>query len=102
MPSSRSVWPAWTAKISAKGGVRSWRSASHNSRGNSASPHVVRERRGEELQRRQHRLRHVRRAVTPAELHRLDAIRVGLVDRALDTLAGFGCGLQAVLVGEPL
>src|ERR1700694_2159651 len=47
------------------------------------------ERKIRDLQRLQHCLRDIRRAITPTELHRLDAIGIDLVDRALDALAGF-------------
>src|SRR6266566_9222285 len=56
----------------------------------------------ERLKRLQHRLRDIRRAVAAAELHRLDALGIDLVDRALDALAGFRRGFEAVLVGEPV
>ncbi len=54
------------------------------------------------LQRRDHRLRDISGAVAAAEFHRLDAIGIDLVDRALDAFAGFGGALDAVLVGEPV
>src|SRR5664279_170131 len=54
------------------------------------------------LQRRQYRLRNIRRAVAAAEFHRLDAVSIDLVDGALDALAGFGGGFNAMLVGQPV
>jgi hypothetical protein len=51
------------------------------------------------LQRRQHRLGNIRRTVAAAEFHRLDAVGIDVVDRALDPFAGFGGGLDTVLVG---
>src|SRR5437868_12158435 len=54
------------------------------------------------LQRRKHRVGDIGSTVPAAEFHRLDAVGIHLVNGALDTLAGFGCRLQAVLVGEPV
>jgi hypothetical protein len=54
------------------------------------------------LQRREHRLRDIGGAVAAAEFHRLDAVGVDLVDRALDALTGFRRAFQTVLVGEPV
>src|ERR1700688_1685133 len=50
-----------------------------------------------DLQRREHRVADIGGAVLAAELHRLDPLRIDLVDGALDALAGFGRGLQAML-----
>src|SRR5579863_9187291 len=58
--------------------------------------------RNRNLQRRKHRLGNIRGAVLAAELHRLDATGISLVDSAFDALAGFRGLLDAVLVGEPV
>src|SRR5215212_11303459 len=58
--------------------------------------------RSQNLKRRKHRLGDIGSAVPTAEFHRLDAVGINLVDGALDTLAGFGRRLQAVLVSEPV
>src|SRR3981081_4797778 len=54
------------------------------------------------LQRLQHGPGDIGSAVTAAEFHRLDAVRIDLVDGALDALAGFCGGLETVLVGQPV
>src|SRR6202035_2093094 len=54
------------------------------------------------LQRRQHRIADIGGAVLATEFHWLDALRIGLVDGALDPLAGLSRRLQTMLVGEPV
>jgi hypothetical protein len=67
--------------IGLAGGETRWRGMTR-SLGGARSP----------LQRRQYRLRNIRRAVAAAEFHRLDAIGIDLVDGALDALAGLSGG----------
>src|SRR6266481_2704163 len=54
------------------------------------------------LKRREHRLGDISGAVAAAEFHRLDAVGINLVDRALDALAGLGRAFEPVLVSQPV
>src|SRR3954466_8474478 len=54
------------------------------------------------LERRKHRVGDVGSTVPAADFHRLFAVGITLVDRALDPLAGFGCRFESMLVGKPV